>query len=184
MLRHVTLQRMVVAVLTALLLLNLTSASVLAATSASGKIRISEIERSFRLAKEDVQEIEIRLARAEAYNAEVGTTIAALRAKGYNTLNLDEAKADFEVHLQNLRAELKESQALVLAHPGFDAQGKVLDRGVARQTAGDLKTCIKTMRTWGGNIYTDMHREFDAFYHRNPGVVFTEPVRPTKSSLF
>ena len=169
--------RLMLVFATALLVMNLGVTTTFAA-------HVGDIEKGYREQKSLMQEVDARLMKAEAYRIESAKVIAGLRASGYQTVTLDEAQADLLVHLQNIGAELQDANKLFADHPGFDANGKVVNRSTAKKTLDELKACEKDIRAWGGDIYYDMHHSYTSWAKLNPDAEFAEPTRPTNKSFF
>ena len=124
-----------------------------------------------------------RLANADVYDAAVSAVIAELRAKGANTAQLDEELADFRYHVTSIRGEWTKADATLKAHPGYDANGQVVDQNAARKTSYTVRDCQRSMKGMGEGIYRRMHHTFVDYGKMNPGPTFVEPTRPTNNSL-
>ena len=124
-----------------------------------------------------------RLAKADVYDAAVSAVIAELRTKGANTAQLDEELADFRYHISSIRAEWAEADAMLKAHPGYDANGQVVDKNAARDTSYAVRKCQRDMKTMGEGIYRRMHHTFEDYGRTHAGPSFAEPTRPTTNNL-
>jgi hypothetical protein len=124
-----------------------------------------------------------RLANADVYDAAVSAVIADLRAQGADTAQLDGELAHFRYHISSIRAEWTEAEAMLKAHPGYDANGQVVDQNAARKTSYAVRDCQRAMKVMGEGIYRRMHHTFVDYGKMNPGPTFVEPTRPTNNSL-
>lgn len=142
-----------------------------------------DLMKAYKARQEYQAAIQERMVKADAYDAAVVAVIADLRAKGAETARLDEGLANFRYRMSSIRNEWQEADALLTAHPGFDANGIVLDKDTARETIYKVRHCQRMIVEIGSNIYTQMHNAFLDYGKKHPNLDVVEPARPTQRSL-
>lgn len=127
--------------------------------------------------------IQERLVMADAYDAAVNAVIVELRAKGNDTALLEKGLANFRYRISSIRGEWDKAGVLLKEHKGFDADGQVIDKDMARQTIYDVRHCHRMIVEMGSNVYRQMHDVFHDYGKTHPNVNYVEPKRPTNNSL-
>jgi hypothetical protein len=84
-----------------------------------------------------------RFSRIDEKAANVQTRINDLKAEGKDTSALETALSDYNAKVDDAKALYAEAAAILEAHTGFDASGKVVDAVAARET---LKSAGEKMR--------------------------------------
>jgi hypothetical protein len=148
-------------------------------TAPAPKLTTGDFERSYQHRMQDIVATERAISDGEGYAAQLDTIIAQLTAKGEDTKPLAEAVTLFRAQLGRLRTENTAVMTLLTTDSGFNLDGKVIDKGVARLTMKRTKGMLETIDGYLQASYNDLHQAIQD-YHNTLGETnkFREPPRP------
>ena len=83
-----------------------------------------------------------RLSKANEFSAEAQKKIDELKAKGKDTSALETALANYQAQIAAAQAAHDNAVSILGAHAGFDENGKVTDRSLAKNTVQAAHTAL------------------------------------------
>jgi hypothetical protein len=104
--------------------------------------------------------------------------IAELKGKGKDTRPLEEALATFRGRIAGLEVDNTAVMTRLTVNSGFDATGKVINKGIAEQTVRDAKEMLGTISDYGDGAYVALHKAINDYYDHVAPYEFREPPRP------
>lgn len=105
--------------------------------------------------------------RAGELTARIQTLIEKMNANGKDTAALQSALDAFEQAVEEAKPLYTEIEAIINAHAGFDAEGKVTDREQAIATLKDLAGKMKELRQTVGETGKALREAIKAFRKAN-----------------
>ncbi len=94
--------------------------------------------------------------------------IDKVREKGLDVTSLEEALAVYEQSIADARTLYDSGQAVIAAHAGFDADGKVTDPAQARETIDALREITRDTRDAVHEANRALRQAFKEFRQANP----------------
>jgi hypothetical protein len=110
-----------------------------------------------------------RLNRTNLFAARFDTLIAKLKAKGQNTVALEQALAAFRAATWQARAEWNAAKSTLVTHAGFGAGGNMTDAAQARATVQAAHDHMQQAHVLAKGAFRDLRAAFVAYRkaHRN-----------------
>ena len=113
-----------------------------AAPQANGAVAIARLERLYKVEQGVLERQATVLSNAERLISRAENIVQRLKARGLDTSKLEAALKDLKADLAQAQTDHDQAAGILATHAGFDAQGKVTDRQLARQTVVDAGKAI------------------------------------------
>jgi hypothetical protein len=163
--------RLPLGLLSALLALTIgLGAAAAAPSSAHEHLKTSgDIERAFRARQFETQGAARTIAGENTYAATLAATIASLQSQGKDVTDLEGGLTAFRGRLAASQAELESANMALSVHDGLDAQGNVVDKGLARKTVDLIHSDLLQIKQNASVAKNELH-DLLARYDRINGV--------------
>ena len=106
----------------------------------------ARLKTIFQREKAALDRISDRLSRVDAVIDRVETWITKAGEKGLETSKVQAALQAFKNAIDQAKPFIETARGILNAHSGFDSQGNVTDRTLARQTAKDTASVLQGAR--------------------------------------
>ncbi len=106
----------------------------------------ARLERTLQAEQATLERMTRHFDRLDQLVTRVETLITRAKENGNDVSALETALAEFKSEESDARVVLNSASSLLAAHPGFDANGKVTDRAVAKTTLDDGHTKFQDIR--------------------------------------
>jgi DNA repair exonuclease SbcCD ATPase subunit len=142
-------------------------------TPPTGQISNERLELAWERAQMRHERVGLFLDRSDEMIARAEEILAKLEAQGKDTTELETALANFEDALEKVQPIYESASAIIAAHAGFDADGKVTDAAQAQQTLKDLRAKSQEAKEAMDGAGKALREAIKAFREAN------RPVQPT-----
>lgn len=136
----------------------------------------ARLERLFARLQTAQERLETKAEKAPAILKKINEKIALLKAAGVDTRPLEDAVAACVASLTEAKGKMEEAGAILATHAGFDAAGKVIDAGQARQTVREAGAAQKQTRRIAEKAIRDLRQAARDFFRQNKPA--PEPQQP------
>jgi hypothetical protein len=136
------------------------------------------LSRTYKIEQNRLKLQDARLKNAGLYADRIDGLIARLKAKGKDTVALEQAVAAFRTGIETARAEWQAADATLATHAGFDGDGKVTDADQARAMLKDAHGHMEQTHTIARGAYQKLHAAIVAYRKAHREV--KEPIAPTQ----
>ena len=106
----------------------------------TGTVRL---EAAFKMVSRAVENYDEHITRANEQVTRINEFITTEKAAGKDTATLETAVAAFSAAIPQAQAKFDSAEAIVAAHDGFDADGKVTDETQAKTTVQNAQTAMR-----------------------------------------
>ena len=106
----------------------------------------SRLEKVWARERRIFSRVEKLFTRGDTLSEKILPRLDKADARGLDTAAVRQALSDFEASLDAARPSYEAAAAIIAAHEGFDAEGKVTDAEQARETVQSLAAALKEIR--------------------------------------
>ena len=128
----------------------------------------ARLERMLQVEQATLERMTRHFDRLDQFTARVETLISKAKDNGKDVTALEAALAEFKAKESDARVVLNSVSSLLAAHPGFDANGKVIDRAVAKTTLDDGHAKFQDIRSIIVDAAKNLHEAVKAWRAANP----------------
>jgi hypothetical protein len=126
------------------------------------------LERMLQLEKDTLARMTRHFERLDLFLARVDSLIARAKENGKDVSTLEAALAEFRVVESDARVILNTVSDLLATHPGFDANGRVTDREMAKTTLEEGHAQFKEIRSTIGEGAKSLREAIKEWREANP----------------
>ena len=116
-----------------------------------------DIQRAMRARQVQLQGASSQITAENAYAAWLVATIASLQQQGKNVTDLNNGLTRFRGQIATSQGALQNIDNLLAVHSGFDAQGNVVDKGLARSTVDGMHSNLLLIKRTASNAKNDLN---------------------------
>ena len=103
----------------------------------------ARLEAAFKIVSRAVENYDEHITRANEQVTRVNEFITTQKVAGKDTATLETAVVAFSATIPQAQAKFDSAEAIVAAHDGFDADGKVTDETQAKTTVQNAQTAMR-----------------------------------------
>ncbi|HEX7555603.1 MAG TPA: hypothetical protein VF338_03185 [Leptolinea sp.] len=134
----------------------------------AGNIRETVLEKLFQREQKNHDNQQKLIDQADKLGNRVAEGIARAKENHKDTTNLKKALADFNEKIGQARLAYDQTGKLIKQHPGFDAQGKIIDAAAAKTTVEAIGKGSKEVRQTVIQALKELLAAGKAFREANP----------------
>ena len=128
----------------------------------------ARLERAFKALQKIVEQQARHMKRADALIGKAEVLITRAKANGKDTAALEAAVAAYKTKEIEFKKLNSAAADILKTHAGFDANGKVVNRDLAKQTLQDGHEQVKDARGLFSDALKKLHETFKAWREANP----------------